>query len=101
MADVHPRMHQFNTSNTPPRMPKIPKKMLKRLLNVYGKKIHKKLKRKTRCDTKNRNVWNNADFRIDLGQSAKTHGHLKTWHLHFNKKATCFPTKTAYSTFDE
>ncbi|KAI3538944.1 hypothetical protein CSPX01_09267 [Colletotrichum filicis] len=81
------RMGLFNTSDTPPRMPKIPKKTLKRLLKVYGKKIHKKLKKRTRYDTNNRIVWNNTDFRIDLRRSNKVHVHIKTWHLHFNKTA--------------
>lgn len=62
--------------------------MLAKLLEVYGRIIYKQLKEKSRCVTNTRNAWNNADFRVDLGQAVKGHSHLKTWNLQFNKKAS-------------
>ncbi|UQC89786.1 uncharacterized protein CLUP02_15317 [Colletotrichum lupini] len=70
------RMGLFNTSDTPPRMPKTPKKMLKRLLKVYGKKNHKKLKKRTRYDTNNRNTASKDIRDMFEFQGCKTHTKL-------------------------
>ncbi|KAH7139909.1 hypothetical protein B0J13DRAFT_558642 [Dactylonectria estremocensis] len=67
------------------REPKIPKKKMKQILEIYGKKIRKKLK--TLSPDKRGTIWKNRDYRIDVGSRVRNKPNLRIWNLQVNGKA--------------